>query len=155
MLMRWQGFLLLLIAAALRGSAMSTAIAAEQHILDDVAIESEQNRFESEAGVKAPCEMPRPSEGARVVLLRASAEALSTVTIGSQDVATKTGAIVVEAGEQPLYLIVATLAPTIWRVSGAVGRIERLVMAAFMMGQNRAVPGQVPLIGETGLQATG
>jgi hypothetical protein len=54
---------------------MPTAVAAEQHMLDDAAIESGQKRFESEAGVKAP-----PSDGARVVLLCASAESLSTVT---------------------------------------------------------------------------
>jgi hypothetical protein len=44
--MRWQGFLLLLIAVALRCSAMPTAVAAEQLMLDDAAIESEQERFE-------------------------------------------------------------------------------------------------------------
>jgi hypothetical protein len=59
---------------------MPTAVAAEQHMLDDAAIESGQKRFESEAGVKAPCATPRPSDGARVVLLCASAESLSTVT---------------------------------------------------------------------------
>jgi hypothetical protein len=128
-----------------------TAAADDQRARYDAAIERELKRFETETGIKAPCAMPQPSGGAKVVLLRASADSLSTVTIGSQDVATRTGAIVVDAGEEPLYLIVVGHTPTIWRVSGATGRIERLVMASLNTGPNRGVPGEIPLIGATGI----
>ena len=119
--------------------------------LDDDFIAGERKRFEQDSGIKAPCAMPKPTEGARVVLFQGVAEALSSVTIGSQDVATRTGAIVVEAGREPLYLVVASVLPTIWRVSGAVDRVERLVLAGVHTGPNRGVPGEPPLIGATGV----
>jgi hypothetical protein len=154
--MHWHGFLLLLKAAAL-GFASTVASSPQAprlvtgHGVDAATIERDQQRFEAETGVKAPCSMPRVSDGTKIVLLRASAEALSTVTIGSQDVATRTGAIVVDAGREPLYLIVVSHTPTVWSVAGAVERIERLVMAALFTGPNRGVPGETPLIGATGI----
>jgi hypothetical protein len=82
-----------------------------------------------------------------------NADALSTVTVGSQDVATRTGEIFIEPGREPLYLVVASMGPTIWRLTGAVERIERVVLAAMRTGPNRGVPGEMPLIGETGVAA--
>ena len=71
---------------------------------------------------------------------RAMAEALSSVTIGSQDVATRTGTIVVERGREPLYLVVGSFLPTIWRFSGAVERVERLLIPLELVGRERAAP---------------
>jgi hypothetical protein len=149
--MHWRSVLSFPLAAMLGAVASATAAVAQLPTLDDAAIESEQKRFASEAGVNAPCAMPKASDTARVVVLRASAESLATVTIGSQDISTRTGAIVVDAGREPLYLIVTAMSPTIWRISGATERIERLVMAGFRTGPNRGVPGEPPLIGATGV----
>jgi hypothetical protein len=89
----------------------------------------------------------------RLLLRIDNADALSTVTVGSQDVATRTGEILVEPGREPLYLVVASMGPTIWRLTGAVERVERLVLAGMRTGPNRGVPGEMPLIGETGISA--
>ena len=116
---------------------------------DDIA--AERRRMEKESGIEAPCAIPKPSDGAQVIMVRAAAEALSTVTIGSQDVATRTSAIVIEPGREPLYLVIASHRPTIWRISGAVERIEQFVLAGSTTVPNRGVPGAPPLIGATGV----
>jgi hypothetical protein len=134
------------------GSICAHPALAQQPPIDEATIERYNRRFEAEAKIKAPCAMPKASDSAKIVLLRVDgAEALSTVTIGSQDVATGTAAIVVEPGREPLYLIVASMSPTIWRLTGAVERIERLVLASLRTGPNRGVPGEMPLNGATGV----
>jgi len=122
---------------------------------------------------QAECVMPKASDAARVVLVSAHrSEALSRVALGSQDVATRTGEIRIEPGAEPLYLVVITQEPTIWRVTGAVERVERLVAAAlttadanmrlgfagntitFGSGPNAANKAEAtPLIGIAGLPA--
>jgi hypothetical protein len=122
--------------------------------LEDDTIATERQRFETEAKVKAPCSMPKPSDGAQIVVLNLfDAETLSSVAVGSQDVAVRTGAVVVEAGRAPLFLVLSTMRPTIWRFSGAVERIERIVLASGSTGPNRGVPGETPLAGVTGVKA--
>jgi len=75
--------------------------------------------------------MPAPSEKARIVLLSAyETYALSSVTLGSQDAVVYAGRVVVEQGREPLYLVIPTSSATIWQFSGAVERIERVVMSS-------------------------
>jgi len=82
--------------------------------------------------------MPQPSAAATVLLLEAyDDDALSTVTIGSQWIATETGS----ASYAPLYIVVASYHPVIWQLAGAVDRIERLVLADESTGPNQSVPG--------------
>jgi hypothetical protein len=127
---------------------------AQPSLFDDETIERQRQRFEVEAKVKAPCAMPKPSDAAQVVVLNVvDAETLSTVTVGSQDVAIRTGAVVIEAGRAPLYLVLSTVRPMIFRVTGAVERLERIVLAATSTGPNRGVPGETPLAGVTGVKA--
>jgi hypothetical protein len=74
--------------------------------------------------------MPKASDAARVAVLSARrAEALSRVALSSQEVVTRTGEIRIEPGAEPLYVVVISQEPTIWRVTGAVARVERLVAA--------------------------
>jgi Ca2+-binding EF-hand superfamily protein len=83
-----------------------------------------------EAAERAACAMPKASDAAKVVVLSAyRGEAISRVALGSQDVMTGTGEIRIEPGEGPLYIVVVSHEPTIWRVTGAVERIERLIAA--------------------------
>ena len=143
------------LAAMLTGLFAAYSASAQQPpLIDDATIERDNKRYEAEANVKAPCAMPKASDRAKIVLLRIdTADALSTVTVGSQDVATRTGEILIEPGREPLYLVVASMGPTIWRLTGAVERIEHLVLAGMRTGPNRGVPGEMPLIGETGVAA--
>ncbi len=98
------------------------------------------------------CEMPKASDNAKVVLLSAyETEALSSVTLGSQENVVHTGQVVVEPGVQPLYIVIPTHAATIWQFSGATERVERLVVTSSLTGPNSADAGRRPLVGATGL----
>lgn len=101
---------------------------------------------------RAGCEMPKASEKAKVVLLSSyETEALSNVTIGSQDNVVHAGRVVVEPGEGPLYIVIASYSPTIWQFSGAVERVERLVMTSSRTGPNSGDINQRSLVGATGI----
>ena len=79
----------------------------------------------------AVCDMPKASDAAKVVLLSSyETEALSSVALGSQDDVTGVGDIKIATGKEPLYIVIASYRPIIWRFSGATGRIERVVVSA-------------------------
>lgn len=91
---------------------------------------TEFRRRQTEAAAHAECGMPKASEAARLVVLSAfRSEAISTVGLGSQDNKTGTGEIKIEPGSEPLYVVVISQEPTIWRVTGAAERVERVVMS--------------------------
>ena len=101
---------------------------------------------------RAGCEMPAASDKARVVVLSSyETEALSSVTLGSQDNVVHAGRVVVEPGNEPIYVVIASYSPTIWQFSGAVERVERLVMASARTGPNSGDPNQRSLVGATGI----
>lgn len=101
---------------------------------------------------RAGCEMPGASEKAKVVMLSSyETEALSSVTLGSQDSVVHAGRVVVEPGSEPLYVVIASYSPTIWQFSGAVERVERLVMTSSRTGPNSGDANQRSLVGATGI----
>ncbi|MGY3454277.1 EF-hand domain-containing protein [Bradyrhizobium sp. USDA 4353] len=107
-----------------------------------------------EEAEKAGCELPAASDNAKVMLFSGyEAEALSNVTLKSQDVEVRTGRIVIEPGNEPLYLVVSTHRATIWQVSGAVERVERIVASSMQTGANGSDPQAAPLAGVTGVPA--
>ena len=98
--------------------------------------------------------MPAPSPKAKVILLSAyQTEALSSVAIGPQEAVVHAGRIVVEPGDDPLYVVIPTYAAMIWQFSGATARIERLVMSSLVGGDtaNPGARGTISLVGATGL----
>jgi len=117
--------------------------------LDELATaRSQANRQRSEEQTRLDCGMPAASEKSKVVLLGShGAEALSSVAIGTQDDITGVGTINVEPGDEPIYLVIASYQPIVWRFYGAVERIERLVLTGF----NKNDPKSLPLAGVTGL----
>jgi len=101
---------------------------------------------------RAGCEMPAASEKARIVLLSSyQTEAVSSATIGSQDAEVHAGRINVEPGDEPLYVVITSYAPTIWQFSGAVERIERVVATSTANGRNGSNAQQAPIAGVTGV----
>jgi Ca2+-binding EF-hand superfamily protein len=101
---------------------------------------------------RAGCEMPAASEKAKVVVLSSyETEALSSVTLGSQDNVVHAGRVVVEPGSEPLYVVIASYSPTIWQFSGAVERVERLVMTSSRTGPNAGDANQRSLVGAAGI----
>jgi Ca2+-binding EF-hand superfamily protein len=100
------------------------------------------------------CAMPSPSPNAKVILFSSyQTGALSSVTIGSQDVVVFAGRVMVEPGAEPLYIVIPTFTPVIWQFSGAVDRIERLVVssAQTLPDKTRYDGNQPVLAGATGL----
>ncbi len=90
--------------------------------------ETDAARGQGEAAARAACTMPKASDAATLVVLSAQrSEAISTVGLGSQDVKIGTTEIKVEGGPAPLYVVVVSVSPTIWRVTGDTARIEQLV----------------------------
>jgi hypothetical protein len=98
------------------------------------------------------CAMPAPSAAAKIVHLKSyETEALSSVSLGSQDAVTHAGRIWVEPGAEPLYVVVASNNAAIWQFVGAVDRIERAVVVSHHTGANSGYPDKPPLAGATGL----
>jgi Ca2+-binding EF-hand superfamily protein len=132
-------------------AARSAGFDAAQARLREQA-EAARKKREAEAAAQAGCDMPAASERAKVVLLSGyETDALSSVTLGSQDAVIHAGRVVVEPGDEPLYVVIASYAPTIWQFSGAVDRIERLVMSSSLVGPNSRDPRQPPLVGAAGI----
>ncbi|MGH7005302.1 MAG: hypothetical protein ACREIP_15270, partial [Alphaproteobacteria bacterium] len=100
----------------------------------------------------AACQVPKPSEASKLIVVSAyETEAISTTTLGTQDAEIGTGSIIIEPGAEPIYLVVATYRPTIWRIMGAVGRLERVVLTSALTGPNRGALNEPPLAGVTGV----
>jgi Ca2+-binding EF-hand superfamily protein len=116
-----------------------------------VISQQELNDFRMRAE-RVGCEMPRASEKAKVVVLSShDTDALSSVTLGSQDNVVHAGRVIVEPGSEPLYVVGVSSAPTIWQFSGAVERVERVVLTSLQTGPNSSDAKQRPLAGVTGI----
>ena len=118
---------------------------------DGVISQQEMTDYRTRAE-RAGCEMPAASEKAKVVLLSSyQTDALSSVTLGSQDTVVHAGRVLVEPGDEPLYIVIASYSPAIWQFSGAVERVERLLMTSSRTGPNSGDPNQQSLVGATGI----
>ena len=115
---------------------------------------SKADRARREEQTRRDCGMPPASEPSKLVLLGSDqTSALSSVAVGSQDVLTGAGTIIVEPGDEPIYLVIASYQPIIWRFEGAVGRVERVVVTTTQTGVGSFDPRSPPLAGVTGLPA--
>lgn len=95
------------------------------------------------------CGLPKAPADIRVLLLVAyEGQALSTVGIGGDDEEVHVIDVRVEAGDNPLFVVATSGSSVIWRFSGALDRVVRLVADSFQ----RAKDGS-PRTGVTGLPA--
>jgi len=88
-----------------------------------------QRRIRTVPKARPNCDLPKPSPGARVVVIddqsgKASGDGVSVG--GGQD---GDGVVEVSPGEGPLYLVVTGIRSAIWKISGAIARIEALVVS--------------------------
>jgi hypothetical protein len=82
---------------------------------------------------RADCAYPGYPEGAQVVLLSAERGlAISSASLGGQDVSTTAILVVVEPGDTPLYVIATSSTAVLGRFSGATERTRRLVLAGHL-----------------------
>ena len=133
--------------AAVRNAATE---AAKIRLAEQVEIaRKKQEAVEAE---RSACAMPKASDKARVVVFSGyQTEALSSVTLGSQDAVVHAGRVVVEPGPEPLYIVISTYSATIWQISGATERIERIVMSSSRTGPNEGNAQRLSLVGATGI----
>lgn len=86
------------------------------------------------------CAVPRPGETARAVAVTlGGGEQLSTVALDRQDLAISIVDLKIDPGAEPLYLLVSSIEPVIWRLSGAAERIERIAV----FGHRRSASGDL------------
>jgi hypothetical protein len=89
-----------------------------------------------------PCPLPKADKNLQVVLFSAyEGEAISTATVGGQDVDTHVISVVIEPGKEKLYLILAAHGPTIWRLSGAVDRVAMAAVSSSTHASANGVTG--------------
>jgi Ca2+-binding EF-hand superfamily protein len=132
-------------------AALNAAADAAQKRLHEQA-EAARRKLEAAEAARAGCDMPAASEKAKVFLFGGyQTDALSSVTLGSQDSVIHAGRVIVEPGSDPLYVVISTYSPTIWQFSGAVERIERVVMSSSRTGPDSGDPQRPSLVGATGI----
>lgn len=76
------------------------------------------------------CVLPTAGERKLVVFSVYEGDAISTVALGNRDVETTTIEIEIEAGDEPLYVVLSAYDNMVWRFSGATSRVEKLVLLA-------------------------
>ncbi|MCZ8548428.1 hypothetical protein OOJ09_30040 [Mesorhizobium qingshengii] len=90
----------------------------------------------------ALCDFPRPTAAAETVLLGTyEGDAMANVHAGNPDDETTTSNIAIQPGKTPLYIVATSYEAQIWAVSGAVERVEKLVVAAPRGGAHSGVVG--------------
>ena len=93
------------------------------------------------------CALPRPGPNDLIVAYGLyEGTALSSVSVAGQDRETSTTRVMIEPGERPIYLVLSSVTPTIWRLEGSTDRLARVVL---LSGPS---PGR-PAAGATGVSA--
>ena len=93
------------------------------------------------------CAFPKVPEMAKIVLLGAyEGKALSTAALGGDDEEVHVADIVIDAGKDPLYILISSYHSMIWRFSGATKRIAQVVISS---AQKKS--GGTPRVGVVGL----
>ncbi len=83
------------------------------------------------SAVPAPptCALPEAAAADRIVLFGSyEGDGISTVTVAGQDEETTTASVLIEPGADPLYIVLSSFQPSIWRFEGAVTRVARVVV---------------------------
>jgi len=96
---------------------------------------------------KIACDFPRPTSAAQVIRVSAyEGDQLSNVALAGQDAETTTSEIRIEPGSAPLYLIASSYESHVWRFTGAVNRVERVILSS-----RRKNPYGQSGVGQTGI----
>jgi Ca2+-binding EF-hand superfamily protein len=86
----------------------------------------ERRRIEAAA---ASCIMPPAPAADRIVYFDAGrAQAVSSVAVGGTNGVTLTAPVTIERGDQPIYLVLSAPNDFLWRIEGAVERLDRVVL---------------------------
>ncbi len=75
------------------------------------------------------CTLPRPSADDLVVALGAGRGTLfSAVSVGGTDRITTASPVVIDPGDEPIYLVLSSASPVIWQIEGDIERLSRVVV---------------------------
>lgn len=93
--------------------------------------------------VPAPsCKAPQRPEGAKVVLVGAyEGSGVSSVSVAGQDAETSTAKLMVEPGDEPLFLVLTSYKPMVWRLHGHTGRVGHVVVAGRLLQDGKIAAG--------------
>lgn len=93
------------------------------------------------------CVLPWAGSADRVVLFGAyEGASISSVSLDGFNGETRVADVEIEPGKEPLYLIMSSFLPTIWRFTGATERVSKLVLLTMGQQQTRQAP-----VGEIGI----
>jgi len=124
----------------------------------EVFADESLNLPQPEAVRAAPpaCRMSRPNDDAELILFSTGeAAATSTVYIGNPDVVTTVAHVRMKPGDKPVHLVLLSSGSFLWKLSGELGRIEKVVVIEPAGGRNSGVQGvprdKVEFVGGGGL----
>lgn len=113
-----------------------------------------QANAEAERLRDAGCTFPAPEPQTRIIGFGAyEGDTISSSYVGGPDDETFVIDVRIERGSQPLYLLFTSYEPVIWRLSGDVGRVERIVASSQQTGgpENRLGPNSASAVGVMGV----
>jgi len=111
------------------GTVVVSEVSTTFDLLVGTSLDVEPNRVVSEP--PSTCHAPKPAETDQIVVLSGyEGSALSTVTLAGRDAVTQIARLVIEDGDQPLYLFVSAHSNVIWDVSGDTDRLATMVVQA-------------------------
>jgi len=86
------------------------------------------------------CTLPAPTADQKLVFLSGyEGPALSTVAVSGTEADTTVASVIVEDGDEPLYIFATAYDPIVWSFEGATDRIQRLVVQPTQL--SKAGPG--------------
>jgi len=136
-----------------KASAKSEASAAGHlYLIDttkDHGPDDPYSAYVSAAGFRRPnrCTLPPTTPDTQIVAFGVyESQAMSSVSVGGMDHETGIIDVEIEPGDRPLYLILASYDPMIWRFSGATQRVARVALSA-----SARSPAGTPMAGVMGL----
>lgn len=86
--------------------------------------------LETSSLTRSPCILPNLAPGHKLVVVGQYESARLPTAAPSDDVVTDFADIVIEAGQEPLYVVLAAYNATIWRFSGETSRVAQVVATA-------------------------
>ncbi len=79
----------------------------------------------------AVCKLPPVADGARLIAYGGyEGDAISSAAVGGPDKETGLIDVAIEPGSEPLYLFLSSFESTVWRFSGATGRVANVVVSS-------------------------
>jgi hypothetical protein len=121
----------------------------ERRALKAAASELRHRQFGAERGRRVElvsatrarhCSLPElPRDGQLVFLKAHEGEALSTVSLGGDDQVVTVSQVVIERGETRLALVLTSIRPNIWLLTGDVARVSNVLVGA-STGDGTRVP---------------